>query len=246
MDKTRLIGYGAAVVLALAGLAVWLIPVGYGMTALVLLALGAGAAFYTWVIHAKRKKLIKWVTVSLCLCFGLFLAAEIAVVDQAVSDGDADADFLVVMGAGINETEPSTSLLDRLTVALAWLQAHPDARAIVSGSQGPNEIATEASVMAAWLEDHGIAPERILLEEAATTTRENVLYSYAVAAKAGGGRVAFVSSEYHLCRMRMLIRSLGFEPVCFAAKTSRPLLVFNQFVREAFAVWQIWVFGIDA
>lgn len=244
MDKKTLIGLGIAAALALAALAVWLIPVGYGMTALVLLAFGIVAAFYT--LARGRKKLIRAGTVALCAALALFLAAELPVVDGAVSDENTDADFLVVMGAGINGTQPSLSMLDRLTAALDWLEAHPDAQVIVSGSQAPDEVVSEASVMAVWLKQQGIAPERILLEEAADSTRENILNSYALAAKHGGGRLAFVSSEYHLYRMRMLIRTLGFEPVCVAGETSRVSLRVNYFIREAFAVWQIWVFGPDA
>ena len=115
----------------------------------------------------------------------------------------------------------------------------------IHGTQ-PSLSMRDRLVMAVWLEAHGVAPERILLEEQADSTRENILNSYAVAAQHGGGRVAFVSSEYHLCRMRMLIRSLGFEPVCVAAHTSRPSLLVNYAIREAFAVWQIWIFGPGA
>lgn len=246
MDKKTFLGLGIAAVLALSSLAVWLIPIGYGMTALVLLGLAAVAVFYTLAARGGRKKLIKWGSIALGLCLALFLAAEIPVYDGSFSDADTDADFLVVMGAGINGTEPSLSMLDRLTAALDWLQEHPEARVIASGSQGPNEVVSEASVMAAWLQAQGIDSGRILLDEQSDDSRENILNSYALAAKNGGGRVAFVSSEYHLCRMRMLIRSLGFEPVCIAAETSRVSLRVNYFIREAFAVWQIWVFGPDA
>lgn len=244
MDRKTLIGFGIAAVFALSALAVWLIPVGYGMTALVLLALAVVAVFYT--LARRRKKLLKAGTLALCAALVLFLAAEIPVVDGAVSDENTDADFLVVMGAGINGTQPSISMLDRLTAALDWLDSHPDAQVIVSGSQAPDEAASEASVMASWLEQQGIAPDRILLEEAAESTRENILNSYALAARHGGGRLAFVSSEYHLCRMRMIIRALGFEPVCVAGETSLVSLRVNYFIREAFAVWQIWLFGPEA
>lgn len=244
MDKKTICGLGLAAVLALSALAVWLIPVGYGMTALTLVFCAAVVAFYTLARH--RKTLIKWVSIALCLCIGLFLAAEIPVYDGSFSDADTDADFLVVMGAGINGTEPSLSMLDRLEAALDWLEAHPDSSVIVSGSKAPDELMSEAAVMAAWLEGQGIAPERILLDELSDDSRENIVNSYTLAAKNGGGRVAFVSSEYHLCRMRMIIRSLGFEPVCVAAQTSRVSLRINYFIREAFAVWQIWVFGAQA
>lgn len=245
MDKTlwRLPGLWISVALALAALPVRVIPSGYGMTALTLLALAVVVLFYTLALHGRRKRLLRWGTAALALCLALFLAAEIPVVRGMQSDSDNDADFLVVMGAGIRGTQPSQSMLDRLTVALDWLNDHPNASVIVSGSQAPDEAASEASVMAAWLAEQDVAPGRILLEDKADSTRENIVNSYAVAAQHGGGRVAFVSSEYHLCRMRMLIRALGFEPVCLAAHTSHPSLMVNYAIREAFAIWQIWLFG---
>lgn len=245
MDKMlrRLPGLWVSGVLALAALLVRVIPSGYGMTALTLLALAVVVLFYTLALHGQKKKLLRWGTAALALCLALFLAAEIPVIRGMRSDPDSDADFLVVMGAGIRGTQPSQSMLDRLTAALDWLDGHPDAYVIVSGSQAPDEAASEASVMAAWLKRQGVAPWRILIEDKADSTRENIVNSYAVAAQHGGGRVAFVSSEYHLCRMRMLILALGFEPICIAARTSHPSLMVNYAIREAFAIWQLWLLG---
>ena len=57
-----------------------------------------------------------------------------------------------------------------------------------------------------WLTARGVPPERIILEEQADNTRENIGYSLALLSERGidaGDGVAVVSSGYHLCRASM-------------------------------------------
>ena len=219
--------------------------VGYGTMALLMLGLGVLTVFYS-LTRRRWKSLRRIVSALLLLGIGCFLAAEIPVLAGARSDEAPDSDWLVVMGAGIRGTEPSLSMLNRLEPALEYLQTHPGATAIVSGSQGADELVSEASVMKAWLVARGIAPERILLEEQADSTYENIQYSLAIIARQGGdptGPVTFVSSDYHLCRIRLLAEAQGCRPRCIAGKTSYPILMLNYAIREAFALWELWVFG---
>lgn len=48
---------------------------------------------------------------------------------------------------------------------------------IVSGGQGPDEAHTEASVMARYLIEHGADASRVIEEDKASNTRENLLFS---------------------------------------------------------------------
>ena len=95
-----------------------------------------------------------------------------------------DLAFLVVLGAQVNPSgEPSRALRYRLEAARAYLQAHPRARTVVSGGQGPNEPCTEARAMAVWLCRHGVEPRRVLQEDRSTTTAENLVFSRQVIAE---------------------------------------------------------------
>ncbi len=228
------------------GLMFGLVFVGYGTMALLCAGLGCGALFYTLAFRRRWRRTMIAVSVILALGLGCFLAAEIPVIAGARSDEDPAADYLVVMGAGIRGLEPSLSLRDRLEAARDYLNEYPAAVAIVSGSQGPNEMASEASVMRRWLIEAGIDPARIVLEEQAGSTYENVLCSLALVEELGGnsaGRVAFVSSEYHLHRTRLIAEKLCCEPRMVAGHTSYFILMCNYLIREAFAVWELWVFG---
>lgn len=230
-------------------LPVWLLPAGYGMTALCLLALGLYLIFSGLMVMwdtktAKRLRLA--VRVCVVIGFGLFLTAEIPILMDARSDEDTAADWVIVMGAGINGTEPSESLSERLTAAEAWLRSHPDARAVVSGSQAPDELLSEARVMYDWLVERGVDPARVFMEEQADNSCENLVFSRRIIEENGGaphGVVALLSSEYHLHRLRYMAERLGMRPVCVAARTERLSLAVNYFIREAFALWKCRLFG---
>ena len=52
-----------------------------------------------------------------------------------------------MLGAGVNGTEPSLSLYNRLVAAENWLREHPNSVAVLSGGQGQNEQISEAECM---------------------------------------------------------------------------------------------------
>ena len=69
-----------------------------------------------------------------------------------------DADILIVLGAGLWGDQPSPMLTNRLETTLDYLDKHPGCIAVLSGGQGSDELRTEASAMAAWLEARGDRP----------------------------------------------------------------------------------------
>ena len=210
--------------------------VGYRVLALCLAALGVFFLLEWRCARTGRKKLRLglWGLLALAL-IGLGLLC-LPVLREARTDADPEADYVIVLGAGVNGTVPSLSLTDRLTAALIYLNTYPEARAVLSGGQGPREDITEAACMYAWLTERSVSPERLILEEVATTTEENLRFSLEHIRAEGGNteRVAILSSEYHLYRAKALAREAGIpDPVGVAARTSLPLLRLNYFLREA-------------
>lgn len=187
-----------------------------------------------WARRARHLLLV-----LLAAGFALFAALEVRVLSWARTDSETPAAAIVVLGAGVNGTTPSLSLETRLTAALAYAQDHPEAPIVVSGCQGPGEDITEAACMAGWLEAQGIPPERILREDRARDTEENIRYSLALLAERGiGGNVAVVTSSYHLCRAAHHMERMGGAMVPVAAPMPAkylPLSV-NYYIREAFAM----------
>ena len=87
--------------------------------------------------------------------------------------------------------------------------------------------------MRIWLEDHGIAPERIIKEDKSTSTIENLQFSFEIMRKRGAepkDGVAIVSSEYHLFRAKNTAKDMGVDAWGIAAKTSIPTVKVNYFI----------------
>lgn len=200
---------------------------------------------------AKKHRLLAkllLVILSVCLLSGVVAAAITGVMVMKASFGDPDADFqyLLVLGCGVNGTEPSRSLQDRIDVAYDYLTAHPDVICIVSGGKGDGENISEAQCMFNELTGLGIAPERIWMEDKATSTRENFAFSMALIEEKTGSRpaqIGVLSSEYHLYRAGMFAREQNVTACGVPAKTSRTSLFINYFVREIVMVWYYSTIG---
>lgn len=156
------------------------------------------------------------------------------------------ADYVVVLGAGVNGTAPSRSLRARLHAAQTYLETYPNAVAVLSGGQGKGESITEAECMYRWLTEHGVDPSRLWKEERATTTAENLRYSLDLIEERTGQRpehIAIVSSAYHLLRARLLARREGVTAVCCPANDMNTGYSVQMVVREIFGVWYTVLFG---
>ena len=203
-------------------------------------ALCAFIALVIVYFHFVRRRGLR-IAAAIVLAAGIavFGVIEAPIVAGARTDAPDDVEYLVGLGAGLHGDVPSLSLTDRLEGALAWLEAHPDCVAVVSGGQGPGETMTEGEAMGIWLEARGIDPSRIIVEDRATSTQENLEYSFALIRGRGGepdGNCAIVTSEYHLYRAKALAARQGVECFGVAARTSWPTLMLNYFIREGFAV----------
>ena len=184
---------------------------------------------------------------AVCLALGLalFAALEVQVIRWSRTDWETQPAAVVVLGAGVNGTQPSLSLLVRLEAALDYLEDKPDIPVVVTGSKGPGEDISEAQCMADWLASHGIAERRILLEEQADNTEENIRFSKELLAGQGidlTGSIAVVSSDYHLYRASLYWASPGFVPVAAHMPGQYLPLTINYYIREAFAAAKLLVF----
>ena len=191
---------------------------------------------------------VLWRVILVLTCIGLayFCAVETPIIKNARTDKDAERPYLIVLGAAVYGDRPSLTLVRRLEGALDYLNAYPESVAIVSGGMGPGETVTEAEAMRDWLLDNGVDEGRILLENRATSTRENLDFSFALIRERGDepdGNVAIVSSAYHLYRAKSMARLQGVSAAGVAAPWGYPMVMLNYFIREAFGVTHLWVFG---
>lgn len=204
---------------------------------------GLLVVYYLLRNHRRGKHVL---TVLLLICIVCLLAVEIPILRSAFQEPEEEVDVLIVLGAQVRGTTPSRSMLDRLTATATYLEAHPDTIAIVSGGQGLGESITEAQAMYDWLVSNGIDVSRIWIEPEATSTEENLTFSFRMIEEKAGTNpsVGIVSSEYHLYRATyMAEKMLGISTVGVPAHTTYPLMMVNYFLREAAAVVVLWLQG---
>ena len=196
---------------------------------------------------AKRCRHI--LLVLLAVGFALFAAMEALVLrDNCTDAADKDVTCVIILGAGVNGTEPSLMLGSRLRAALAFVTDRPDVPIICSGGQGPGEDITEAECMARWLSEHGVAEERIWKEEKSTSTRENFDFSTQLMVEHGidpTGNFAFVTNDYHVARAKRI----AGVPWAYGVAATLPRNIYydtlqlNYYIREAFAMAELFVTG---
>ena len=171
-----------------------------------------------------------------------FLVTQGLIMKDFSGRGEEGADYLVVLGAQVYEGRPSVILARRLDAACDYLERNPDTKCVVSGGQGANEPATEASVMASYLLEHGIEADRVILEERARNTHENIAYSSELF-DSRSDHVAIVTSDFHLFRSLGIARKNGFEHVSGIAAPSAPFYLPNNMVRESFGIAKDYLVG---
>lgn len=194
----------------------------------------------------EKKHAYRLLLCLFCAAITAFLALEFKITGYGETDTETPVSAVVILGAGVNGTEPSLSLAVRLTAALDYLADKPEIPIVVTGGQGGGEDITEAQCMADWLIARGMAENRIYLEEQATNTQENIEFSKAVLERIGidtTGNIAVVTADYHLYRAHLYWGIPWMVPVAAKMPTFYWPLTLNYYIREAFAVAKILVFG---
>lgn len=189
-----------------------------------------------------------WIpVVSVCTAVALFFTIMIGMIaHEAWQKPTQGADYLVVLGARVRGDHISSLLKYRLDTALDYLSDNPDTMVIVSGGQGPGENLSEAEAMQNYLVEHGIAAERILLDDESLNTDQNIENSIALIQgrqKVTGQHIVIVSNGFHLFRATRIIEKQLSEGEASENMTveglgapTRWYIVPNSYVREVLAV----------
>ncbi len=250
-----------AILFVLIGLALvyyGIMPLRLGITmGLILVAIGAllllsvPASFFIKARWPELYRTLRIVCGSV-LAFGAVLAAVACLqIASRYNEEDAPAgSVVVVLGAGLSRFDnltPSLTLMQRLDTAAELLNERPDAVCVVSGGQGAKELVSEAFAMRAYLvENKGVDPRRIYLEDRSKDTKENLFNTAQLLQSEGlldacGGNIALVTSGFHEFRACHFASAAGLVPHSHPA----PLLVGLHpmyWLREALAVVvEVWI-----
>ncbi|QFZ21733.1 YdcF family protein [Saccharothrix syringae] len=149
-------------------------------------------------------------------------------------------DAIVVLGAGLIGDRVPPLLANRLDRALRLYRrevgAGREPLVVVSGGQGSDEAVPEAVAMRDYLVRRGVPEEAVVLEDRATTTRQNLGYSAELLAERGrSGRAVAVTNNFHVFRAAVLARGLRLRMQIIGAPTAWYFLP-SAFLREFVAL----------
>ena len=185
---------------------------------------------------AVKKILAGLMIVSLCACAVL----EIPIIRGAVSEPDSNADYVIVPGAKVNGTNPSRVLRQRLDKAIEYAEQNSDSEIIVTGGKGTDEDISEAEAMKNYLVKKGISDDRIITENKAADTGENLEYSKDIIGDTDKS-IVIVTSDFHMYRAVKIAEQAGFARISGLPARTDAGLVPNYYVREAFGVIKYFV-----
>ena len=190
----------------------------------------------TFLSNRERvRKVPKWLRVIAMVFFlagiALFCTVEGMILSKFSAVPEPGADYIIVLGAQWKPEGPSDVLRRRLDKALEYLNANPDTCVIVSGGQGNNEPISEATGMRQYLVSAGISDERILMEDASTSTQENLTFSGRLLDKEND-RVVIVTNNFHVFRALRLAEKQGYRHVEGLAASANTGLTPNNLLRE--------------
>lgn len=206
----------------------------------------------------KRTKAIRpWLllfrVVAWTLCAGVFWCGYLLWLingfptEKPLSKADAG----IVLGAALWNDVPSPALKERLDYAWQLYEAGTVDKLILSGGlDGNGSVKTEAEGMRDYLIAKGISTDKLLLENKASSTYENLLFSKNIAEQNELTDLIIITHSYHAARSKEVAKKLDFKQFQIAATHSKVLNpVYNE-SREvlAFTKWKLdsllLIFGI--
>ena len=188
------------------------------------------------------KRWIKITFVSLASVGAIIAIVNLAfILNPAVVGLEDKADNVILLGGGIDKKgKLPESVLSRVEKAAEYLNQHPKAVCVVTGGTLKWLPFAEAPELKNQLVKRGIAPERILVEDQAKDTIQNLQFSCKMLAEYRGLSIeetldmptAVVTSHYHLRRSERLARRIGFTNIKGIPAACPVIYVPHSYLRE--------------
>ncbi len=154
---------------------------------------------------------------------------NIMTVNDVTSVGDVE--YIMVLGCGVRDGEPSDMLEDRLLRALEVAEKFPDAKLIVSGNNAGPEY-NEVGVMKNFCISKGFDEDKIITDDYGFSTGASVTNMKKVY---GVEKAVIVTQKYHLYRALHIASQYDIEAYGVASNQRRYARQIYYSLREVLA-----------
>lgn len=149
------------------------------------------------------------VFVALILAYLLWIARRIQ--QQSTRDEARQADVILVLGAAEYRGKPSPVLQARLNHALVLYLRGLAAYILTTGGAGGDPVYTEGEVGRAYLTQHGVPSEAILVEPEGSTTGQSIAGAVEIMRRMNFHSCIVVSDGYHIFRAKRMLEGQGIK-----------------------------------
>jgi len=155
----------------------------------------------------KRLAILTGALVVLILAYLLVVAQQIR--HESYVDEEQRADVIIVLGAAEYRGKPSPVLQARLNHALMLYLKHLAPYVLTTGGAGGDPVFTEGEVGRAYLTQHGVPSEAILVEPEGSTTAQSIASAVEIMKRMNFKSCIVVSDGYHIFRVKRMLEGRG-------------------------------------
>lgn len=169
--------------------------------------------------------------VYLFIAYAVIITIAMIIASLIKPKKDATA---VTLGIRTDTNGPSPLLMGRIMATKVYLDKTPSACAVLSGGKCKRDYTAEAKCMYDTLLKLGVDGDRLIIEDKALSTYENLLFSNRIISEQNKEKnLAIVSDSFHHLRARLIAKKLGIKAHIGAVNSKSPFLYIpTYYVRE--------------
>ncbi|MNW39961.1 hypothetical protein D3C74_170630 [compost metagenome] len=194
-----------------------------------------------------RRRMFRWTLLLLlvCILWLVYVIAQIGSIERnpaVVKQMATPADAGILLGAAMWGDQPSPGLEERLQLSLKdYRDGKFQVFILTGGLDRPEYRYTEAEGMAIYLEAHGVPRDKILLENKATSTYENLKFSKEIMEEHGLKTALIMTHTYHGNRALEISQMLGYSDPKLSLTETKVLKPTQKTAREilAYTKWKM-------
>ncbi len=170
-------------------------------------------------------------TYALVVNFYVIISQDKKIISGEALENMTEVDYIMVLGCGVKNGEPSDMLRDRLLETVNVSELHKNAKIIVSGDNS-GETYNEVGVMKKFLIEKGVDEARIIEDNIGYSTYESI-HNLKVIYKAE--KPIVITQKFHVWRALYIAESLKLEAKGVAASPINFTIHFYSSAREVLA-----------
>ena len=206
---------------------------------------GSGSSPIRIISRKRSIRSLRWLKITIIVvliagflwCAFAFWKINGAKTTTPMTGGDVG----IVLGMSMWGNEPSPGLKERLDMGLRLYKEGKFTRFIVTGGlDKPDLKFTEAQGMRNYLVQQGVSEDRIDVENKATSTYENLLFSKEIMDRKGFTSAVIITHTYHGRRAQEMASELGYARVELGLTDSKIMSMARHKSREilAYTKWK--------